>query len=62
LRSAAAKSCDLPHLSLVFGTFRTNSRNRQKTMPLGLEESRDVRQDRLGWVLGSPWLAELDGR
>ncbi|MFN7940179.1 MAG: sterol desaturase family protein [Thermoanaerobaculia bacterium] len=50
-----------PIWDLVFGTFRTATREPQATMTLGLEEVRDGRENRLGWLLRSPLLRQLRG-
>jgi sterol desaturase/sphingolipid hydroxylase (fatty acid hydroxylase superfamily) len=43
-----------PIWDLVFGTFRTETRQRQEDMALGLTEVRDARTRRFGWLLISP--------
>jgi len=43
-----------PIWDIVFGTFRTETREPQERMTLGLEEVRDGREQRLGWLLASP--------
>lgn len=40
----------------IFGTFRTQTRDPQETMELGLKERRDPQASRLGWLLISPFL------
>jgi sterol desaturase/sphingolipid hydroxylase (fatty acid hydroxylase superfamily) len=45
-----------PVWDLVFGTFRATTRQPQESMELGLEEVRDERASRLGWLLVSPAL------
>ncbi len=40
----------------IFGTFRTQTREPQETMQLGLEECRDPHASRLAWLLISPLL------
>lgn len=47
-------SAVFPIWDIVFGTFRTDTRAPHETMALGLEEVRDSRANRLGWLLGSP--------
>lgn len=47
-------SAVFPVWDLVFGTFRTGTRVPQESMQLGLEEVRDSRVHRLGWLLASP--------
>lgn len=47
-------SAVFPIWDLVFGTFRTDTREPHEVMELGLEEVRDGRQNRLLWLLGSP--------
>ncbi|RME58563.1 sterol desaturase family protein, partial [Candidatus Parcubacteria bacterium] len=53
-------SAVFPIWDIIFGTFRTNSRELQETMELGLEEVRDKRTHQLGWLLGSPFRKELN--
>ncbi len=48
-----------PIWDIVFGTFRTATREPHETMALGLEEVRDDRANRLGWLLRSPLLDRL---
>jgi len=48
-----------PVWDIVFGTFRTATREPHETMALGLEEVRDDRASRLGWLLRSPLLDRL---
>ncbi len=45
-----------PIWDIVFGTFRTQTKEPQETMQLGLEEKRDPYAYRLGWLLVSPFL------
>lgn len=49
-----------PIWDLVFGTFRTQTQVAQEAMELGLNEVRDQRVDRLGWLLGSPFISSLE--
>jgi sterol desaturase/sphingolipid hydroxylase (fatty acid hydroxylase superfamily) len=50
----------LPIWDLVFGTFRTIPRDRHPTMELGLSEMRAPVANRLGWLLKSIGLSELE--
>jgi len=52
-------SAVLPIWDIVFGTFRTQTRQPQETMELGLEEVRDKRTNRFFWLLGSPFMRLL---
>lgn len=45
-----------PVWDLVFGTFRTETREPAESMRLGLDEVRDERAHRLRWLLASPLL------
>ena len=47
-------SAVFPVWDVVFGTFRTEPRQPQETMELGLEEVRDARTTRILWLLWSP--------
>ena len=49
-----------PIWDIVFGTFRTETRAPHETMALGLEEVRDGRENRLGWLMGSPLRERLE--
>jgi sterol desaturase/sphingolipid hydroxylase (fatty acid hydroxylase superfamily) len=44
-----------PVWDLLLGTFRTHTNAPQTLMRLGLEEVRDDRTNRLGWLLASPF-------
>lgn len=44
-----------PIWDLVFGTFRTETREAPATMRMGLEEVRDERTTRVGWLLTVPF-------
>lgn len=48
-----------PIWDIVFGTFRTETREPQERMTLGLEEVRDGREQKLGWLLASPLKGRL---
>jgi sterol desaturase/sphingolipid hydroxylase (fatty acid hydroxylase superfamily) len=48
-----------PIWDIVFGTFRTSTREPHETMALGLEV-RDGREQRLKWLLGSPLNSRFD--
>lgn len=48
-----------PVWDIVFGTLRTNARAPHETMPLGLDEVRDGRERRLGWLLASPFIGRI---
>ncbi|MEM9451421.1 MAG: hypothetical protein AAGA75_23200 [Cyanobacteria bacterium P01_E01_bin.6] len=52
-----------PIWDIVFGIFRTTSREPQATMDLGLQDVRDRRTHRLVWLLISPFIpvAALSG-
>lgn len=52
-------SAVFPIWDLVFGTFRTHTRNPQESMELGLEEVRDQRVNRFFWLLISPFAKRL---
>ena len=45
-----------PIWDIIFGTFRTQTKEPQETMQLGLTEKRDPHAYRLGWLLISPFL------
>jgi sterol desaturase/sphingolipid hydroxylase (fatty acid hydroxylase superfamily) len=55
-------SAVFPIWDIVFGTFRTDTRVPHETMALGLEEVRDGRANRLGWLLRSPLIERLAGK
>ena len=55
-------SAVFPIWDIIFGTFRTETREPQETMELGLEEVRDERANRFLWILGSPFLGQLQQR
>lgn len=46
-------SAVFPIWDLMFGTLRTEPRDRHETMRLGLDEVREPRAHRVGWLLGS---------
>jgi sterol desaturase/sphingolipid hydroxylase (fatty acid hydroxylase superfamily) len=48
-------SAVFPIWDILFGTFRTKSRTPQNKMQLGLEEVRDERTTKVGWLLISPF-------
>jgi sterol desaturase/sphingolipid hydroxylase (fatty acid hydroxylase superfamily) len=52
-------SAVFPIWDIMFGTFRPNPREMQESMPLGLEEVRGSRANRLLWLLVSPLYGEL---
>jgi sterol desaturase/sphingolipid hydroxylase (fatty acid hydroxylase superfamily) len=47
----------LPFWDIVFGTYRTRSREQLASMRLGLAEIRDARAHGFAWLLTSPWRA-----
>jgi sterol desaturase/sphingolipid hydroxylase (fatty acid hydroxylase superfamily) len=47
-----------PLWDILFGTFRTETREPLQTMPLGLEEIRDPKANSFWWLLASPVLPE----
>jgi len=49
-----------PIWDILLGTFRTDTRQPQDVMELGLEDIRDQRTDNLLWLLTSPAKAHLD--
>lgn len=49
-------SAVFPIWDIIFGTFRSQSRELQATMDLGLEDIRDRRVHQLFWLLRSPFL------
>jgi sterol desaturase/sphingolipid hydroxylase (fatty acid hydroxylase superfamily) len=49
-------SAVFPIWDVVFRTFRTETREPQETMSLGLAEVQDERADQLGWLLISPFV------
>jgi sterol desaturase/sphingolipid hydroxylase (fatty acid hydroxylase superfamily) len=53
-------SAVFPIWDIAFRTFRTATREPQESMTLGLEEVRDDRAQRLGWLLASPLHARLE--
>jgi sterol desaturase/sphingolipid hydroxylase (fatty acid hydroxylase superfamily) len=58
-------SAVFPIWDLVFGTFRTETREPQESMELGLGEVRDGRTSSVGWLLVSPFVrfeAGTEGR
>ena len=48
-------SAVFPIWDIIFGTFRTTSKNPQTNMELGLEEVRDERANKAIWLLLSPF-------
>lgn len=52
-------SAVFPVWDLILGTFRTATHGPQASMKLGLEEVRDERIARIGWLLRSPFLRRL---
>ena len=50
----------LPFWDIVFGTYRARNRAELASLVLGLEEVRDARAHRIGWLLSSPWRAIQD--
>jgi sterol desaturase/sphingolipid hydroxylase (fatty acid hydroxylase superfamily) len=50
-----------PIWDILFGTFRTQTREPQATMTLGLNEVRDKRSYHLLWLLGSPLIGKFRG-
>lgn len=53
-------SAVFPIWDIVFGTFRTDTREPQAEMELGLEEVRDERTNQFGWLLSSAFRKELN--
>jgi sterol desaturase/sphingolipid hydroxylase (fatty acid hydroxylase superfamily) len=53
-------SAVFPIWDVLFGTFRTTTREPLATMPLGLDEVRDPQANRFWWLLRSPFV--LPGR
>lgn len=49
-------SAVFPIWDVVFGTFRTETREDPAVMALGLEDIRDERTNQLGWLLREPFL------
>jgi sterol desaturase/sphingolipid hydroxylase (fatty acid hydroxylase superfamily) len=52
-------SAVFPVWDILFGTYRTETREPASGMQLGLEEVRDARTTRVGWLLTSPLRANL---
>ena len=52
-------SAVFPLWDVIFGTVRTQTRTPHETMRLGLEEVSDGRENRLLWLLGSPFVRRL---
>ena len=50
-----------PVWDILLGTFRTSTREPQRSMQLGLEEVRDRRVDAIGWLMASPFLELATG-
>ena len=48
-------SAVFPIWDVIFGTFRTDTRDPQRSMELGLEKVRDERVNRFGWLLWRPF-------
>ncbi|HEY6976653.1 MAG TPA: hypothetical protein VH396_10215, partial [Chitinophagaceae bacterium] len=48
-------SAVFPIWDIIFGTFKTKTRESQKKMELGLEEVRDSRTNNVIWLLLSPF-------
>lgn len=49
-------SAVFPIWDVVFGTFRTETREPLETMTIGLDETRDPQANRFWWLLASPFL------
>jgi sterol desaturase/sphingolipid hydroxylase (fatty acid hydroxylase superfamily) len=49
-------SAVFPIWDILFGTFRTDTREPLETMPLGLDEPRDPEANRFWWLLASPFI------
>ena len=49
-------SAVFPIWDIVFGTFTTKTRQPLESMPLGLDEVRDIRTNSFWWLLASPLL------
>jgi len=52
-------SAVFPVWDMVFGTFRTTTRQPHEQMTLGLDEVRGAETTRVGWLLASPRKAQL---
>lgn len=50
-------SAVFPIWDIVFGTFRTNTREPIATMRLGLDVTRDPRANSFWWLLASPFVS-----
>jgi sterol desaturase/sphingolipid hydroxylase (fatty acid hydroxylase superfamily) len=48
-------SAVFPIWDIIFGTYKTKTREPQDKMQLGLEEVRDTRTNNIGWLLVSPF-------
>lgn len=53
-------SAVFPIWDVLFGTFKTKTRNPPKEMELGLEQVQDDRANKVGWLLKSPFLNTIN--